>query len=126
MTDCTKVHLSYDLSCVIFNFIVIFNIASADIITKSADPILKMTIKLSQLKEFQGAPFLHSPFCLLYTKTLKVLNYEAYLYSLNPIDFEIDFYLLKIKTLYCKKCNGEHVIVARLQYHDFAFLIITG
>ena len=85
-----------------------------------------MTIELSQLKEFQGAPVLHSPFCLLYFTTLKVLNYEAYLYSLNPIDFEIDFYLLKIKTLYRKKCNGEHVIVTRLQYHDFAILIITG
>ena len=40
-------------SCAIFtwlNFIVIFDIVSADIITMSADTILKMTIKLSQLK----------------------------------------------------------------------------
>ena len=80
-----------------------------------------MTIRLRRLKKFQGAPVLRSPFCLLYSITLKVLNYEAYLYSLNPIDFEIGFHLLKIKTFCHKKCKGEHVIVARLQYRDFEF-----
>ena len=48
-----KVHTKYDPSCVMFsslNFMVIFNIASADFVMMSADAILKMTIKLSQLK----------------------------------------------------------------------------
>ena len=44
---------SYDPSYTIFswlNFMIIFNIASADFVVMSADAILKMTIKLSQLK----------------------------------------------------------------------------
>ena len=49
-----KVRPSYDPSCAIFswlNLIVIFNIASADIITKSADAILKMTMKIESTED---------------------------------------------------------------------------